>query len=306
MTHTFLKVGKIAKMTMGLLLRELVIARTIWTDAVGGEEFAGALSDTVTIRVPVIGQPARTRVLRAGTPITNDDLVEFGVAVQLATDVYKGIPITDEELSLDITSFAEQILRPQTQAVAEKVEDLAATMIEGATYGAAISVADADPFLAFVDARTALNDENVPRNGRTMLVGSEVESAILKSDRLKSFPATAGKDALEDASIGRMAGFTVVGSNGIATDKAYAYHRSAFILATRAPKVPDGVAMGQGISAGGIAARWIKDYDYTNTTDRSLVNTWVGTKAVEDPDDPTSPSSALSMVRAVELQLAGS
>lgn len=306
MASTFLKVGVIARATVGLLLRELVIARTVWADAVGGDEFTGALEDTVTIRIPAIGQPARTRVLRAGTPITNDDLVEFGVDVKLATDIYKGVPVSDEDLTLSIKDFGDQILRPQTQAVAEKVEDLLAATIEGATYATSLPIDEDDPFLAFVDARTALNDAKVPRQGRTMLVGSSVEAAVLKSDRLTKFDQGAGADALTEASLGRMAGFTVVGSSGIDPDAAYAYHRSAFIQATRAPRVPDGVSFGEAISYGGIAVRWIKDYDFMNTTDRSLVNTWAGFTVVEDPVDPNDPESDTSLVRAVELTLPGS
>lgn len=306
MASTFLKVGQIARATVGLLMRELVIARTVWADAVDGAEFEGALDDTVTVRVPAIGQPARTRVLRAGTPITNDDLVEFAIPVKLTTDVYKGIPISDEDLTLSIVNFADQILRPQTQAVAEKIEDLLAATIEGATFGPAITIDEEDPFLAIVDARTALNDAHVPRAGRTLLVGSEVEAAILKSDRLTKFDQGPGLVALTEATIGRMAGFEVIGTSAIEGGKAYAYHRSAFIAATRAPRVPEGAAMGQGISYQGIALRWLKDYDYTNTTDRSLVNAWCGFKVVEDADDPTDPESATSLVRAVELSLTGS
>lgn len=305
--NTFIKVGTIAKTMIGLLTRELVIARTVWTDAVGGAEFVGALDDTVTIRVPAIGQPARTRTLRGGTPITNDELAEFAIAVALTTDVYKGVPITDEELTLDIKDFARQILNPQTGAVAEGVEDQLVAAIEGASYETALPIDEDDPFLTFIDARTALNDANVPRGRRTMLVGSEVEAAVLKSDRLdKHDPGSPGVDAFSEARVGRMAGFDVIGSNGIASDKAYAYHRTAFVLATRAPAIPEGAKMGQGIELDGIAARWLRDYDYVNTTDRSLVNTWVGTAVVTDPDDPSDPDSDTSVVRAVELTLGGS
>lgn len=303
MASTFLKVGKIARMSLGLLLRELVIAKTVWADAVGGDEFIGALNDTVTIRVPAIGQPARTRTLRAGTPITNDDLVEYGIGVQLTTDVYKGVPVSDEQLTLDITDFGEQVLRPQVQAVAEKVEDLIAAAIEGATYVSPITIATDDPYLAFVDARSALNDAKVPRASRFLLAGSNVEAWLLKSDRLKPLDNPIGESAFADAALGRIAGFTVVGTSAIDPNSAYAYHRSAFILATRAPKVPDGVSMGQGISGEGLAMRWIKDYDYANTTDRSLVNTWVGTKVVEDSEDPTDPTPTTALVRAVQLEI---
>ena len=77
------------------------------------------------------------------------------------------------------------------------------------TYDTSIAIDSTDPFLAFVDARKALNDDNVPKGGRFMLVGSSVEADILKSDRLTKFDQGAGATALEEATIGRMAGFTV-------------------------------------------------------------------------------------------------
>jgi hypothetical protein len=43
------------------------------------------------------------------------------------------------------------------------------------------------------------------------------------------------------------------------------------------------------------------DYDYTNTTDRSLVNTWAGTASVTDPITPSDPDSLSSLRRAVKI-----
>lgn len=329
MPNTFLKPTVIANTAVGLLFRELVIARTVWTDAVAPAEFEGAFGDTVTMRVPA-QRSARTRVLRAGTPITNDVSVEFGVDVKLDTDVYNGAPITDEELTLDITSFGAQILMPQVRAVAEGVEDQIATQITGFTYPtamdldynlAAFGVGGAantpDWYKLAVRARKLLNDRNVPKSSRWMLVGSNVEESILLNDRFNKFDNIGGsaEDALREAAIGRIAGFTVVPSNGIPADEAYAYHRTAFVLAARAPRVPQGVSfgtsqslgraeaqqMGAAASFGGVGVRWIMDYDYTNTTDRSLTNTWTGTAPVEDPVDPANPASLFVMNRAVKF-----
>jgi hypothetical protein len=64
--------------------------------------------------------------------------------------------------------------------------------------------------------------------------------------------------------------------------------------------------MGAAAGFGGVSVRWIMDYDYANTTDRSLVNTWVGTAPVEDPTTPSDPDSATEMMRAVKIVEAGS
>jgi hypothetical protein len=109
-----------------------------------------------------------------------------------------------------------------------------------------------------------------------------------------------------------IAGLAVVPTTQIDDDVAYAYHRTAFVLATRAPLVPRGATFGQTQQAGarageaqfynGVSVRWLMDYDYTNTTDRSLVNAWVGTATVNDPITPTDPNSASHLVRAVAIR----
>lgn len=322
MPNTFLKPTVIANTAIGLLFRELVVARTIWTDAINPGEFTGAFADTVTMRVPA-RRSARTRTLRAGTAIVNDTSAEHGVDVKLDTDIYNGAPITDEEFTLDIRDFGAQVLMPQIRAVAEGLEDIAVAEIEGATYPAGMQInADAtdlvvsgstDWYLVANRARRLLNDQNVPKANRTLLVASDVEEDILNSDRFTRFDSIGPQaaDALAEGTIGRIGGFNVVPSNALDSGQAFAYHRTAFVLAARAPRVPQGVNMGanrglneaQGAAGafGGIGVRWIMDYDYTNTTDRSLVNTWAGTATVTDPVTPSDPASAMTLRRAVKI-----
>lgn len=322
MANTFLKPTVIANTAVGLLYRELVVVRTMWTDAINPGEFQGAFADTVTMRVPA-RRSARTRVLRAGTAITNDTSVEFGVDVKLDTDVYNGAPITDEEFSLDIADFGGQILMPQIRAVAEGLEDIGIAEIEGATYPAGMTIdADAsdlvvsgntDWYLVALRAKRLLDAQSVPGEQRTLLIALDIAEDIMRTDRFTrndsiGAPAT---DALQSATLTRIAGFNVIPCTGLDEGQAFAYHRTAFVLAARAPRVPQGVNMGtqrglaeaQGAagSFGGIGVRWIMDYDYTNTTDRSLVNTWAGTASVVDPITPTNPASLSEMRRAVKI-----
>jgi hypothetical protein len=321
MASTYLKPSVIARMAVGLLYRELSIARTIWTDATLPAEFKGALDDTVNVRVPT-RRAFKTRTLRAGTPISSEDSVEFKVPVKLTTDVYDSVPITDEELTLDIVNFATQVLNPQVTTVAEGIEDQVAAAITGATYAnAVVDIDESSPYDTLVDVNKILNDKNVGKANRFLLVGSGVEALMLKDEKFINADnrgSEAARTAFEEAEIGRIAKFRVFGSNAIPEDEAYAYHRTAYAAAVVAPEVPRGATMGQRISGAeaqqpggigsfqGVGARWLMDYDYVNTTDRSLVNAWVGTAAVEDPDDPTDAESDSSLIRAVKLSLSGS
>lgn len=321
MANKFLKPTVIANTAVGLLYRELVVARTLWTGAINPGEFNGAFNDTVTMRVPA-RRTATKRTLRAGTAITAQASNEYGVAVKLDTDIYNAATITDEELGLDITDFAVQILNPQIKAVVEGLEDEATDIIEDTDYDLEIDPTDAD-FVVSGDtdwyrvatrARRTLNENFVPRSGRTLLVGAAVEEEILNSDRFTRFDSQgqSAADALTESKIGRIAGFDVIPTTSIDEDSAFAYHKTAFVLATRAPRVPQGAtsaalrAAGEPAGGGafydGLSLRWLMDYDYANTTDRSLVDMWSGTAIVEDPITPSDPNSAMHFVRAIAIR----
>ena len=55
-------------------------------------------------------------------------------------------------------------------------------------------------------------------------------------------------------------------------------------------------------AANGVALRWLGDYDPSVTSDRSLVDTFVGYKAIVDPgNDPDTPNT--DMLRAAKIEL---
>src|SRR5699024_6214838 len=143
----------------------------VWRDGIG--DFAGAADDTISIRVPAT-TASRKRNLRATSTarnITMDSLSETKVDVTLNTDVYNAIPVTDEELTLDVPNFGAQILTPQIRAIGEGLENELASTISGATYNTTVTVDLTKIYENIVDARKALNDANVPFAGRALVVG---------------------------------------------------------------------------------------------------------------------------------------
>lgn len=281
MASNFIKAAIVARQSLGLLERELVLPRLVWRDA--GGDFVGAQGDTVTVRVPAY-MAARTRVLRGGTPITVDELSETSVALTLDTDVYKAVGVTDEEMTLDIVNFGEQVTQPAMSAVARGIEDAVASHIAAAAYATTIEVDNTDPVDSIFDARAALNKANVPMAGRVLLLGADLENKILKSDRFDAQRGgdAAASDALRDATLGRIAGFTLVSSNAIDPDEGVAFHQTAFALAMRAPIVPDGASWGTTATYNGLSMRVLRDYDFLNVRDRLLANVFIGVDSITD------------------------
>jgi hypothetical protein len=300
MAHSFLKPTVVVDTAIKLLQREIILPQLVWLNGLG--DFAGKYNDTITIRVPA-RTVAHRRALRgtgSARNLVTEDLTENAIPVTLDHDVYHAVALTDEELTLDITDFAGQVLNRQIRAVAEDLENGLVDTIAGANYAQnnmIVQATDTTMWDAVVDARRKLNDNYVDRAGRVLVVGSAVEAAFLKDPQFARYDSTgdAPNSALRDATIGQVAGLNVVVSDALRHGDAYLFHPTAFCMATRPPAAPRGANFTSAASAAGLAIRWLMDYDYSATTDRSLVDTFVGYQAVSDPID--------GFVRAVKIRL---
>lgn len=278
---TFIKAEKVVSTALGLLRRELVLPRLVWSDAAIDPTLAK--NDTVSIRLPAYA-PARTRALRAGTSRVKDEIHERKVDVTLDTDVYKDIPLTDEQLTLDISDFGMQVLNPVLQGIGEQLEREVVDVIEGATYHHALThdSSSDDPYATVVAARGLLNNTNVPLQGRALAVGSDFEAEILTSDKFVDASQSGSTETLREARIGRIAGFDVFTVPALAPDEAYAFHRTAYAMVQRAPIVPAGAPWGAVQSYQGLAIRTVRSYDPDLVEDRFLADSWIGAAAVTD------------------------
>jgi hypothetical protein len=311
MTVTVIKSERVAATMLGLLERESVLARLFWLNP--GGDFRGAKNDTISIRVPAYAV-ARTRDLRSGDPRVASSLTETKVDVSLTTDVYMRVPITDEELTLDIESFNDQITVPVASAIVRGVEDAALTRIGAATYQHTVNFDDfARPYDAVVRARRYLNDARVPQSNRFIVVGSAVEELMLTDDLFVRADQSGSTNALREAEIGRIAQMPVISVPGLEPGEAYAFHRSAYALATRAPLVPRGAPWGTTMTFGGFALRVVQAIDPAEVVDNFHADLWLGSNIVPDygsidadgfftPDtDPDPDNDTPIFVRAVKL-----
>lgn len=314
MAHTFVKAEKYASLGLGMLQRELVLPRLV--TRYNANDFIGAENDTVKVKIPSL-LAAREYGWRnnRSSPIVVDDLVEQTISVTLDTHVYSAVQITDEELTLDIASFGTQVAQPQIDAVKRHLESGIANVMENATFAHSVNydpnvtdIEDDESFFgAAVNARKHLNNEEVPADGRILLLGSNVAARAVRSEHLVKVNEAGSESALRNAIIGRIAGFTVVEvGNSIDPDFAVAYHPTAFAFANLAPAVPSGAAAGATGGYDGFALRWIRDYDAPYLRDRSVYSSFAGYTSVEDgrildESDPNFGDLRDENVRAVEV-----
>lgn len=280
MANTFLKPTRIVDAGLAVLARDLTLPNLVWQNAAG--DFAGAANDTISIRVPAYAS-ARTRALRSGAARTRDFVVERKVDVTLSTDVYKDVEITDEQLSLDIVDFTNQVMNPILQGVGIKLEDQLVTTIAGSSPHTALTPDGTDPYGTAIDLRSALNDARVPFAGRSLVVGSAWEAKMLKDPNFVRASYRGDNGAtLRTAQIGSIAGFDVYVSPALAPKEMYGFHKSAFVMSSRAPIVPAGAPYGASVASDGFAMRLVRVLDPTTITDVLAVDSWVGTNVVTD------------------------
>jgi hypothetical protein len=291
--NEFIKAAQIVNAAALLLEREVVLPRLVWAQP--DANFVGALNDTVTLRVPATFD-SRTRTMRSTDPLVADELAETSVPVQLTDHVYKLLNITDEQLTLDITDFAAQVLNPQMRAVARGMEDVIVAAMEGATATDDITVdtgtapSSGEAFGVLVEAARLLNANDVDRGERVLAVGSSLEAWFLQ-DPVVNNHNSGNRTALEEATINRLAGFTIVGSNALGATEGFAFHRTAVAFASVAPALPSGAAMAARTSESSLALRYLRDYNPTNSTgpvDRSLVDAFCGAASVDDEDSSSN------------------
>jgi hypothetical protein len=258
---------------------------------IGGDQFKGALGDTVTLRT----NDRLTAVARAYTwrtrpaPIVLDDITgyEDGIPIKLDTHLYSATGLTDEHMTLDEIEFAREVLQPQAAAVGEELNARALAAFRAADWKRSFSVAaGTDPHLVAIEAQRLVNADKVaPAGGRVFLIGTDIAAEWLVSDRLSKYDwnGEVGTPAVRQATIGQLAGTPVVVHGELDPAEAYYFHRGSLVVANMAPVVPQGAVAGRtGVNAAGFAARWLQDYDAAYLTDRSIVSTFAGISEIKD------------------------
>lgn len=315
MANTFIKATQVVSQMLGVLERDVVMPSLI--TRMPGTNFTGAASDTVSLRVPAYGGTANSRTMRSTTQISHTELDETKVDVVLNTHIYKSVRVTDEEMTLDIVNFGEQITQPAMGAVTRGVEDLVTTALSGASPAVTVDLTASTMIDGIIDAGRALTDHRIPTGGRFLACGSRVTAALLKSDNLLRSDYAGNSAALREAMIGRIGGFTAVTVPGLHPDVAYAGHRTGVVLATRAPVVPQGASWGTSASYNGFALRTLRDYlpdDSNGPADRLLTDVFAGAKVVTDKGSldvngvftPDADGGSDLVVRIVKLSLPAS
>ncbi|MFJ6429708.1 hypothetical protein [Microbacterium maritypicum] len=307
MAHIFEKAEKIAGVALGILQRTIVLPN-LFSNRYGIADFKGAKGDVVNVKRPAI-LVAQDAGFRDRNPIVYQDLVQSRIQVKLSRYPIVPVQLSDEELTLDIENYSQDVTVPQVRALVEDFENTIADTLGAATFVHEVNYAPgADPRKIAIQARKLLNDSNVPANGRYWIVGSEVSAEIASFDKLLDVDTAGLPEAVREGVVGRLAGFTIVESNALDGDESYFVHNSALALAYVAPAAPKGATSSAIAIEGGLSVRQLFDYDSDTLHDRSILGVFTGGSVVTDPqigDDGLVVQSGgevqMEFIRAVKV-----
>lgn len=195
MGNTILTPDVIAKEALMQLESNLVMAGLVHRDY--SKEFVN-VGDTITIK-----KPAKFVAKNFLGQTEDQELSEGKTTVKM--DRYRDItvPITSKEMTLDISDFSEQVVKPAMSAIAEAVDsDILAVGIQNA--GNKVTISSTPEIKDLANIGKALDKKKAPRdNLRNLVLGVD---ALYKYNTLTEFTdlsASGSSEALRDAVIGK-------------------------------------------------------------------------------------------------------
>lgn len=297
MPNTYVKTPKRIALALARLHQKANYSNLI--TRIGGEQFVGALNDRLDYELPGL-TIARDYTWRDRIdPIIFDEISRAKGQVKLDTHVYSGNRFTDEEEKLDLDSYALQILFPQVDAVASRLDgkvvaamlaaDPAVTNLKigpDSTVPGVGSVDDPDGKSVLRQAlaiKAACDAAGMPDQGRYLLAGANAFSYLVGSEALLKYDLTAATTAFRQGVFGRIANMDVADGTAVLDDNKFVVlHPTWGVLANVAPSVPRGVAWGARQTYKGWDLRVIRDYDPNYLSDRSIVSTFTGITEIKD------------------------
>jgi hypothetical protein len=275
---------QVAKVAVAMAVEDsylsALVNRNFEDDLLGG----GGKGRTVNIKVPATLIARERSIDEVTAAITLDNITESTIPLTLGTHAYSAVGLSEGDLSLDLQSFAAQVLAPQVDAVVDFCENEVASLLNGVAEWNDLATAPAydpaNPVKTLTAIRKRLRDNGVPQSGLNLVVGTSVYADLLEANAIQDASQSGSTAALREGNVGRVRGFNVIESTRVADGDIIAFHRDAITLAVRAPIVPQGASFGQSLSKGGFSLRYLRDYDVTKTVDRSMVSTFVGAAQV--------------------------
>lgn len=288
MAHTLFTPQQAAQATLTDLRYLSVLPRTVRLDF--SNEFVAGRGQTVNVLAPITVGEARvyTKAQRdAREAIVFDDLEQTWFPVTLEDQIYKAIRLPDDFATFTLKDANSQVFIPMAKSVVDGLAAPLVTEMAGIDNDAEAPIPDvaadgSNILQVLIAANQVLNQRKIPREGRTLAVGTQVEAAILGLPQLQKVNESGDSgDLLRNASIGKLFGFNIIVAPELPSDYAVAYHKDAFAFITRPSRQPQGAAWSGTAAQDGFALRVLQHYNPTQLEDQVVVDTFYGATTLD-------------------------
>lgn len=175
------------------------------------------------------------------TPNTDiDDPEQLSTTDQVLTinhGTYFNFYVNDVDAVQARGDVMDAAMRNASAKMAEDTEDYIVSVITGGagtkTSGA---VTAANVYETILSLKTAMDEKNVPRTGRHLVIPPSVEGHLLLDSRFITTGLQASENRLIDGAVAKAAGFTLYVSNAI-DDKMIAFNSDAVTFANQISKI---------------------------------------------------------------------
>ena len=254
-----------------------VLANTVFRDA--EKDFNPGNGRKVGIRLP---QPLKAELKTDGNTVQYKSLDEKLVELELTDWAYGAVKVSDADMTFAVRDGGAQILAPIAEGVAIHCEESIAKVMNaqieaGETRaGSALTISKKEPTKAVAAAAGEFLKRKIhPSEARYLAIGPELLEAFLNVKELTKVDNAGTPDALRNATLGRLHGFTVVASPYI-TGGIF-YSKNGFALGNRAPLAPQGAPKVASSTWSGFSLTTTYSYAPEQTSDVIQSSTFVGT-----------------------------
>lgn len=223
-----------AQRALDVLKANMVLARLVTRDSDFEPGFVGK-----TLNIPYPGK--FTAQDKAADTALTPQAPTGGATVSVTLNKHKAVDFLVEDVARAQArpDLLDRYIRPAALAIAEAVETDLFALYSGLS--GSVGTSGTDLTAATVRAaRKALNDNKVPQDSRYLVISPKDEIALLGDSGLANYFAFARAQGVAEGSLGRLYGFDVYMSQMVPvvtgtpnSTKNLAFHREAFILATR-------------------------------------------------------------------------
>ena len=199
---------------------------------------------------------------------------------------YNAVLISDEDLSLSLENFGQQILLPAVASIAEAAEQSVADALLTAPlapFSWGLYLDPADDVNTVLAIRELMTTSKYPAAGRYCAVSPDVATRLLNIPEFVQASLRGDQgDALTTASIGRVFGIEFLESVTMPDGVAVAFHQSGVCFANVAPRAPGGVADSTVAIDSGLQLRVLLQFDPSKLSLAHVVSVFSGASLTED------------------------